>query len=96
MKHAFDAIVSGRVQMVMYRDFIQRKASLLGVVGEAENMPDGTVHIRAEGERDALETLIEHVKKGSMLARVESVSMSWVEPSGVFNDFSIKHHHRAR
>jgi len=31
------AQVRGRVQMVMYRDFVQRKASRLGLVGWARN-----------------------------------------------------------
>lgn len=92
MTHAFDAVVSGRVQMVLYRDFVQRKATLLSIVGEVENLDDGTVRIRAEGEQGALEGLIEHLKRGPMLAKVEAVSVSWGSPTGMFKDFIIKHH----
>lgn len=78
--------------MVMYRDFAQRKAWLLKVTGEVENLADGTVRIHAEGEKNSLEQFIEHLKRGSMLAKVESVSVSWAAPSNTFKDFSIKHH----
>ena len=36
------ATVSGRVQLVMFRDFVQRKASGLKLTGEVQNLPDGT------------------------------------------------------
>ncbi|MEK9177289.1 MAG: acylphosphatase [Patescibacteria group bacterium] len=88
MKKAFDAIVSGRVQNVLYRDFARGEARALNVTGEAKNMPDGTVRIRAEGEQKALASLVEKLKKGPPLSRVESVSVSWTEPSDSFTDFS--------
>ncbi len=91
MLFAFQATISGRVQMVMYRDFATRKASKFGVVGEAENMPDGTVRIYAEGEKEKLDQFIVHLRKGSLLARVDDVSVQWVEPLGTFKSFSIKH-----
>ena len=43
MQERLEVIVSGRVQMVMFRDFVQRKASSLKLVGEVQNLPDGTV-----------------------------------------------------
>jgi acylphosphatase len=88
---AFSAIISGRVQVVMYRDFAQRKARSLGIVGEVENIPDGTVRIRAEGEKENLDNLIEFLKRGPVLARVDNVEVQWVEPGGGFAGFSIKY-----
>jgi len=86
---AFQAIISGRVQLVMYRDFAERKARALGIVGEVANLPDGTVRVIAEGEKAALDAYIEKLKKGSLLARVDAVSVEWQEPSGMFSGFSI-------
>lgn len=88
---AFRAIVNGRVQLVMYRDFVQRKASALGITGEVRNLTDGEVEVLAEGERSKLEKLIEVLKQGPMLARVDSVAIEWQEPTGSFSGFSIRY-----
>ncbi len=85
------AIVSGRVQVVMYRDFTQRKARSLGIVGEVRNLPDGTVSVIAEGPKEKLESLIQLLRRGPVFAKVESVSVEWREPQGVFKGFSIRY-----
>jgi acylphosphatase len=84
-----EAKVSGRVQMVMYRDFAQRKARGLKLVGEVRNLPDGTVQIIAEGERLALERYVQKLKGGPILADVEDISVSWCPASGIYTKFSI-------
>ena len=81
--------VSGRVQMVMYRDFVQRKAAALGVVGTIRNMPDGTVEVVAQGAPEALKQFIERLHEGSVLAKVEDVAVEWRSPSRFFDEFSI-------
>ncbi len=86
---AFRAIVHGRVQMVMYRDFAQRNARSRGIVGSVRNLSDGTVEIVAEGEEDILKSYIERLKKGSLLSRVENIDVSWSEPTRTHTDFSI-------
>ncbi len=91
MQSAFDAIVTGRVQMVMFRDFTRRKAKGLGIAGEVENLADGTVRVRAEGEKEKLEQLIVHLKKGPLLARVRGIEQQWVEPSGQYQGFTIRY-----
>ena len=88
---AFTAIISGRVQMVMYRDFALRHARALGLSGEVKNLPDGTVEVYAEGPKGALEELIAHLKKGPLLAKVGDVRVEWVEPSEAFESFSIRY-----
>ncbi len=86
-----EAKVSGRVQMVMYRDFAQRKARGLRLVGEVQNLKDGTVRVVAEGPRANLEVYVEKLKKGPLLARVESVSVDFGEAAGGYTDFSIRY-----
>ena len=81
--------VDGRVQMVMFRDFAQRKARGLDLVGFVKNLPDGTVEVVAQGIPDALKKYIEHLHEGSILSRVESVAVDWRAPSGQFDDFVI-------
>lgn len=81
--------MSGRVQMVMYRDFAQRMAWLNKLSGEVQNLPDGTVRVVAEGERERLERFLKKLHTGPLLARVESVSYEWQEATGNFTKFSI-------
>lgn len=89
MISAFRAIVSGRVQMVMYRDFAQRKARGLGIVGEVKNLSDGTVEVIAEGKKEALDAYITQLKEGPTLARIDCVNVSWQQPTRRFTDFDI-------
>ncbi len=89
MESAFYAVISGRVQMVMFRDFAARHARALHIVGEVQNMTDGTVRAHAEGEKEKLDSFIVFLKKGPMFARVDDVQVHWVHPSGVFETFSI-------
>jgi acylphosphatase len=81
--------IEGRVQMVMYRDFAQRKARGLELVGFVKNLEDGTVVVVAQGTPDTLKQYIEKLHEGSILSRVDSVAVEWRAPSGQFDDFII-------
>lgn len=86
-----EAIVSGRVQMVMYRDFAQRKASGLKLTGWVRNLPDTTVKVVAEGPREKLDKLLEKLHRGPVLAHVEKVEPSWLPATGEFKGFIISY-----
>lgn len=73
----------------MYRDFATRKARGLGIVGEVENKPDGTVFVIGEGEEGTLQTFIELLQQGSLLSRVERVDVVWKEATGALNKFTL-------
>lgn len=81
--------IEGRVQMVMFRDFAQRKARGLEVVGWVKNLPDGTVEVVAQATPDTLKEYIATLHEGSILSRVDSVAVDWRAPSGHFDDFII-------
>ncbi len=68
-----EAKVTGRVQLVMMRDFIKRKARKLGLQGYVQNLKDGSVKIEACGNKESLLSLLERVKKGSLLSKVKKV-----------------------
>jgi acylphosphatase len=84
-----EAKVSGRVQVVMYRDFVCRSARALGLVGEVENLPDGSVRIVAEGNREKLDALALKLWKGSLLSKVEMVDTRFSPSRGEFTQFRI-------
>lgn len=84
-----EVTITGRVQMVMFRDFAQRKARGLKITGTVQNLNDGSVRVVAQGEEDILKKYIEYLNKGSMLSNVENVSVSWREPKEKFTQFKI-------
>jgi len=85
-------IVSGRVQLVMYRDFARRKANRFKLTGWVKNLKDNTVEIVAEGRKERLLEYIESLKKGPILAEVENVDVKWWDGvTGEFKYFEILH-----
>ncbi len=87
--HEIKVTITGNVQMVMFRDFVKRKAQALKLHGTVKNNSDGSVEIVAQGEKHNLETLIEHLHKGPLLAQVVRVQMQWREPMEDFDGFTI-------
>lgn len=85
----FHAFVSGRVQGVMYRDFTKRGARRLRLTGFVRNLPDGTVEVVAQGERDALEKLVARLHRGSLFSHVDDVRVEWTDPSAQYERFDI-------
>lgn len=67
--------VKGKVQGVWYRQSTLEIATKLDIKGWVRNLPDGDVEITAEGEAEALESLIEWCKKGPPLAVVKEVKV---------------------
>ncbi len=91
MNERLEAIVRGRVQLVMFRDFVQRKASSLRLTGFVRNLSDGTVRVVAEGLREPLMRLEQKLHKGPLLASVKGVDASWGPATGEFRSFKISY-----
>jgi len=89
MQKRLECQIFGRVQLVMFRDFAQRKARALGLVGTVKNLPDGSVFAIAEGGENKLGQWLEYLKKGPLPAEVERVETKWLETKGEFKDFKI-------
>ena len=86
---ALQATVHGRVQGVFFRSFVQKRARELGLTGYARNLPDDNVEVRAEGEKQQLDRLVDYLKVGPPAARVKDVITSWLEYSGDYADFNV-------
>lgn len=84
-------LIRGRVQGVGFRWFVRNVAVRLGLVGFAENLPDGAVQVMAEGESSNLESLEAACRKGPPSSRVDSVDR-FLEPLDRcgFPDFGIR------
>ncbi|MCY3558889.1 MAG: acylphosphatase [Chloroflexi bacterium] len=81
--------VRGRVQMVGYRVFAEMAAERIGgIVGMVRNLPDGsTVEVVAEGQRPALDELLEELRVGPAHALVRGVDVEWNVAEGGFDRF---------
>jgi len=83
-------VARGRVQGVAFRYYVLRHAEELGVRGTVRNRPDGTIEaiLQAEGP-DAVEALIERIRKGPRGARVESIDVEPVHDATRYEEFDI-------
>jgi acylphosphatase len=83
-------VVSGLVQGVGFRFFVNRAASIEGIHGWVRNRPDGRVEIRAEGEAEALERFERQVRQGPSASRVDDIDATDVGASGSDSGFWIR------
>lgn len=83
--------VSGRVQGVGYRWFAQRQATSLGLTGYVRNLPDGEVEVVAQGERSALASLVEELRRGPPSGTVRNCTVEPWESGESFTAFAIRH-----
>ncbi len=64
--------VSGKVQGVGFRYFVQRHANQYGVNGFARNLPDGQVEVLLSGSQEVIWEMKKLVLKGPLLSRVDN------------------------
>ena len=83
--------VTGRVQGVGFRAFVQQSGVLFGLTGWVRNVGYDGVEMVAEGRREVLDRFAEAVRQGSRASRVDEVKMEWETPSGEFRDFGVKY-----
>jgi acylphosphatase len=83
------AVVTGKVQGVRYRDFVQVSAGELKLTGFVRNNRDGSVTVVAHGLPDELKLFVEYLHEGSLYSKVEGVSVEWRTARTTFTDFSV-------
>ncbi len=76
--------VNGDVQDAGYRAFVRDTARKLGLVGFAENMPDGTVNVVCEGEKKKIETLVGSIKIKTETINVEKIDVVFEDATNEF------------
>jgi acylphosphatase len=82
-------VVQGHVQGVFFRETTKRRALSAGVAGWVRNLPDGSVEAVFEGERAAVERLVDYAREGPRGARVDWVDIEAEEPEGL-SGFDVK------
>jgi acylphosphatase len=91
MHKRIEAIVHGRVQGVAFRHYTLMEANELKLSGWVANRHDGTVRVVAEGPEPALTRLAAWLREGPSAARVDSLDLRWMEATGEFTRFEIRH-----
>lgn len=84
MKKHFNIKVYGLVQGVFFRSTAKEQADKLKISGFAENKPDGSVYIEAEGEKQNLDRFVKWCNTGPSMSQVEKVIMT----EGKLKEFS--------
>ncbi len=85
------AIVHGRVQGVGFRATTRHYALQLGLKGIVRNLPDGSVEIKVQGSKEALDRLLHKLKHESRPASIEKLDLNYTAPKDRFEDFKILH-----
>ncbi len=73
-------VISGRVQGVGFRWFVEREATQTGVAGWVRNCGNGDVEVVATGTAEQHRSLRQKLQQGPRAARVDHVSESAAEP----------------
>ncbi|HZP23281.1 MAG TPA: acylphosphatase [Terriglobales bacterium] len=67
-------VISGRVQGVGFRWFVEREAAQAGITGWVRNCDNGDVEVMATGTADQHLSLRQKLQQGPRAARVDHVS----------------------
>lgn len=73
-------IITGRVQAVGFRMWMEEQAHRLGVEGWVRNRPDGSVEAVIAGDTAAVEEMMRACRRGPRQARVDRIDEELVEP----------------
>lgn len=90
MKIARRFFVSGLVQGVGFRFFVQRSAARHQVVGFVRNLRDGRVEAYAEGDKVSVKGFHEDLLTGPTYSLVDEVEEIVLEPLEKYSSFLIE------
>lgn len=74
MKKCLKLTITGVVQGVGLKSYIQKQAEKIGTIeGTAQNMPDGSVLVFVCGEESLVDNLIDQIYKGTPKSKVDFI-----------------------
>ena len=82
--------VTGRVQGVGFRSFVEETATRFSLTGWVRNLGYDQVEVLAEGPRQNLERFTEQVKTGPTGGRVDEAWVEWESGTGEFSSFVVR------
>lgn len=81
--------VSGRVQGVWFRGFVQQQARARQLSGWAKNLEDGRVEVLLCGAAANIDIVVKYLHRGSPMARVDSVAIEACDSYDAVTGFRI-------
>ncbi len=82
--------IYGEVQGVGFRFFAEAQAQKTRVTGFAQNRPDGTIQVVAEGEEKNIVEFVKLVSRGPAFAKVTRVIKASPPARGEFIGFRVR------
>jgi acylphosphatase len=83
-------LITGRVQGVGFRWFVEREAQAIGVGGWVRNNDEGAVEVMASGSAEQLTRLRKMLEQGPRASRVDEVQEFEVESQQHETSFRIE------
>ena len=78
-------IIHGKVQGVSFRAATHTKALELSIKGWVCNLPNGTVEVHAEGNRENLDKFITWCRQGPPFVKVSKCVLDWIMSEEMHN-----------
>ena len=88
MSKVLHAVITGRVQGVGYRAWVEREAERLRLTGWVRNRRDGSVEAVFKGQEDAVVRMLDECWRGPRGAKVENVVATVIADEG-WPEFSV-------
>ncbi len=85
----FEVFFSGRVQGVGFRYRVRSLVAGFFVSGTIKNLPDGRVHLIAEGEKKELEEFLQGILESELASHIREYDWAWAEATGTMKGFKI-------
>lgn len=86
----YKILLSGRVQGVGFRFFVEPRAKKYNIAGYVRNMFDNKVEVVCQGEKENLELFIKEIKKGPTFSIVRNVDIEEIKNLQKYSIFEIK------
>jgi len=80
--------ITGTVQGIFFRKFIEERANELGIRGFVRNLDDGRVEVIIEGDEKKIEEMINICRQGSPHSTINNIKIQELKHQG-FNSFKV-------
>lgn len=89
MDKTYELIISGRVQGVGMRYFINRSASKFAVTGFVKNKYNGTVLSHVQGDEKEIDAFIEYIKRNAP-GKIDDLVKTEIITNNEYHKFTVR------
>lgn len=86
----YELIVSGRVQGVGYRNYVQQNAKSLNINGTVRNLSDGNVKVIAQTDDATVQKLVQNIKVPQHhFMKIDNISIKEIPLTKDYDSFTV-------